>query len=192
MKNIFFQQVVNILKSGGIGVLPTDTIYGLVGQALNPQAVERIYQVRRRRPDKPFIVLIGDMADLKLFGIELSSGQKDFCQRYWPGAVSIILPCHKKELSYLHRGADSLAFRLADDDRLRDLIRQCGPLAAPSANPEGQEPAISISQARDYFGSQVDFYVDGGQLQALASTLVSLMDDQPEILRLGAVHIKKI
>ncbi|HQA64083.1 MAG TPA: L-threonylcarbamoyladenylate synthase, partial [bacterium] len=190
MKNIFSQNIVDILQSGGIGVLPTDTIYGLVGQALNPQTVERIYQVRRRQPDKPFIVLIGDMADFDLFNIKLSNYQKEFCQRYWPGAVSIVLSCPDDKLNYLHRNTDSLAFRLPDDEQLRDLIRRSGPLVAPSANIEGQSPAVDIDRAKNYFGQYVDFYIDAGPLEASASTLVSLLSNQPEILRAGAVQIE--
>ncbi|MEI6288738.1 MAG: Sua5/YciO/YrdC/YwlC family protein, partial [bacterium] len=97
-------QIIKILKNGGIGIMPTDTIYGLVGQALNKKTVERIYKVRRRSPDKPLIILISSTNDLKLFGIRLQKETEDILARCWPGAVSIILPCEYKKFEYLHRG----------------------------------------------------------------------------------------
>ena len=190
MKNIFTKNIIDILESGGIGVLPTDTIYGLVGQALKPETVERIYEVRQRRPDKPLIILIADSGDLDLFGVVLTAKQKDFCQKYWPGAISIILPCVDKKFDYLHRGTGSLAFRLPAVGELRDLIRQTGPLVAPSANPEGRSPALIIEEAQDYFADQVDFYCDASRQESEPSTLVSLVGDQIRILRAGAVEIK--
>ncbi len=190
MKKNFTQKTINILKSGGIGVLPTDTIYGLVGRALNPDTVERIYQVRKRRPDKPLIILIADIGGLDLFGIVLSDKQKNFCQRYWPGKISIIFACAEEKFAYLHRGTNSLAFRLPDNDELRDLVRQTGPLVAPSANPEGLPPAMTATEAKDYFGNSVDFYVDIGRQESAPSTLASLISSEPEVLRSGAVDIR--
>ena len=120
---------VKILKTGGIGVLPTDTVYGLVGLALLPETVTRIYKVRRRTPTKPLIILISKIADLKKFGIELSPEQKNFLAKNWfispeqgrggPGPVSIILPLPKAnwvKFKYLHRGTKALAFRLPADN----------------------------------------------------------------------------
>ncbi|MBI2120599.1 MAG: Sua5/YciO/YrdC/YwlC family protein [Parcubacteria group bacterium] len=98
------KQVISILKSGGIGVLPTDTLYGLVGQALSREAVERIYKVRKRSTDKPLIILISSPEDLELFGVSSEKGPGRVAQRFWPGKVSVIVPCNTPELEYLHRG----------------------------------------------------------------------------------------
>ena len=171
--------------------MPTDTIYGLVGQALNQKTVERIYQVRRRRPDKPLIILIGSFDDLKLFDIKLSAGDRKILRKLWPGQVSVILPCLSPKFSYLHRGTKSLAFRLPDKKWLRDVLRQTGSLVAPSANPEGGEPAKNLSEARKYFGNSVNFYYGRGNLVALPSTLVKLDRGKMEVLRQGKVKIKK-
>lgn len=184
------KSAIKILRAGGIGVLPTDTLYGLVGRALDKAAVERIYKVRRRRPDKPLIILIGDLADLKLFGIKLADFEKEFLSRYWPGAVSVVLPCRSAKFKYLHRGTKTLAFRWPNKKSVQEILRQTGPLVAPSANPEGEKSADNLAEARAYFDDRVDFYYGRGSLAGALSTLVKLADGRVEVLRTGAVKIK--
>ncbi|OQA36426.1 MAG: Threonylcarbamoyl-AMP synthase [Parcubacteria group bacterium ADurb.Bin326] len=182
------QEVIKKLKAGKIGVVPTDTIYGLVGQALNREAVETIYEIRRRSPDKPFIILISSIEELKSFGVNVSLEEKRFLGKYWPGAVSVILPCKYERLKYLHRGTKSLAFRLPKDKFILQILKETGPLVAPSANPEGLSPAENLKQAREYFGDKI-FYYGRGRLQGAPSTLVSLNDGKVEVLRQGAVKV---
>ena len=178
-----------ILKAGGIGVMPTDTIYGLVGSALKPDTVARIYKVRQRSPDKPFIILISKLADLKKFDIELSSSQEDFLTKNWPGPLSVILPCPNPKFKYLHRGTKTLAFRLPSSRPLLGLLASTGPLVAPSANPEGLPAAQTIKQAKDYFGDKLDFYLSG-KVKNEPSTLISLVGEKVVVLREGRLNSK--
>ncbi len=169
------KDIIPRLQKGEIGVVPTDTIYGLVGSALKPAAVSKIYRVKKRAASRPFIVLISSVSDLSLFNIKLTSRLKKFLKLVWPGEVSVILPCPDSRFSYLHRNKKTLAFRLPADKAVRKLVRQTGPLAAPSANPFRQPPAKNVSQAMAYFGCQVDFYLDGGTIKnKLPSILIEL------------------
>ena len=136
-----------ILKKGGVAIIPTDTIYGIVGLAQNIVTVNRIYSLKKRNPEKPCIILIGDISELEKFNITLSEGQKDALQTYWPGPVSIIFECKDPSLSYIHRGTETLAFRLPSLGMLKNLLIETGPLIAPSANPEGLPPAKNIMEA---------------------------------------------
>jgi len=179
----------NSLRRGNIGIIPTDTIYGLAGQALKRQTVERIYKVRKRSPDKPLIILISSIDDLKLFGIRPDHKTLQILDKYWPGQVSIILPCAYKKFTYLHRGTNSLAFRFPAKTGLLEILDQTGPLVAPSANPEGSEPAENIAAAREYFGDRIDFYYGSGRLQSPPSTLIRIEKGKVEVLREGAVKI---
>lgn len=181
--------ITRVLSNGGAGVLMTDTIYGLVGSALKPETVERIYKIRERKPSKPMIILIGSLSHLKLFGVKI--GKKDLLilNRYWPGKVSVILLCPFRKFEYLHRGAKSLAFRLPKGEKLRELLAKDGPLVAPSANPEGFSPAKNIAEARKYFGDEADFYLGGRQGSLMSSTLISLDKGKVRVLRDGAVKI---
>lgn len=180
-----------ILKGGGIGVLPTDTLYGIVGSALNSETVERIYRVRRRDLKKPLIVLISSLDDLKMFGIKLNLTQEKALKEIWPGKVSVVLPCIHKKMAHLHRGKKTIAFRFPADGELVSLLKKVGPLVAPSANRAGDEPATKFKEARAYFTDEVDFYVDGGKLKSKPSTLVELgKSGNLKVLREGAVKIR--
>ncbi|MFA7208843.1 MAG: L-threonylcarbamoyladenylate synthase [Parcubacteria group bacterium] len=183
----FSGSLAEIIKNGGVGVLPTDTVYGLVASALQPASVERIYRLRKRNPDKPMIILISSLEDLKLFDIKLDEESKKILMTFWPGQVSAILPCPSEKFVYLHRGQDSLAFRWPDKKDLLELLRKTGPLVAPSANQEGKEAAKTIAEAWKCFGEKADFYVDGGLLDSPPSTLVAIENGKLAIKRKGAV-----
>lgn len=171
-----------LLKKGGIAVIPTDTLYGIVVSALNRAAVENLYTIKKRDPQKPYIILISSLEDLELFGIKLSPSEESIVSEYWPGPVSIILECDNEEFAYLHRGKHSLAFRMPAKDSLRELLKYTGPLVAPSANPEGQPPAKTIDQAVAYFGDSVAEHV-AGEITDRPSKIIKLTDGEVEILR---------
>ncbi len=177
------------LKLGGVGVIPTDTIYGIVAQAFRPKAVDRIYDIKGRQGNKPFIVLISSLNDLRKFKVQLSEDDKSFLLKCWPGAVSVILPVPNSDLEFLHRGEKTLAFRWPNKADLVEIIKEVGPLVAPSANPEGEKPATTIAEAKTYFGHNVDFYEDGGTLESEPSTLIRLTKDTVEVLRVGKVTV---
>jgi len=183
------KEAAGFIKTGAVGVIPTDTIYGIVCSALNKAAVERLYRIRERNEHKPCITLIPDASILALFGVTLDAPLKEALARVWPGAVSVILDCPDERFAHLHRGTKSLAFRVPDDENLRNFLRETGPLLAPSANPEGKPPACTIAEARAYFGDPVDFYVDGGTLSNKPSTLVSYQNGNIKVIRQGAGHI---
>lgn len=188
---MFNTEVLDILISGGVGVIPTDTLYGIVGRADLPSTVERIYKTRERNEKKPCIVLIASIEDLNKFGIWVSSEIKEYLEskKLWPGKISIIFSVSDGKFSYLTRGSGSLAFRVPDNKDLRELIKETGPLIAPSANIEGEPTATNISDAKVYFGDKVDFYVDEGEINSEPSTLIKFEKNCPIILREGAVKI---
>ena len=178
---------VAALRAGAVGVLPTDTIYGLVGQALRPRAVARIYRLRHRNPKKPVIILISSPEDLRRFAVRVRPRIRRVLGKVWPGPVSVVLPCRSKKFAYLHRGTKTLAFRLPAPIWLRSFLSVSGPLVAPSANTEGAPPARTIYGARRYFGGRAAFYVDRGRLDGAPSTLIALGENgTPALLRAGA------
>jgi len=179
------QKIIKILKTGGVGVLPTDTLYGLVGRALDKKAVERIYKLKGRNKNKPFIILISSISDLKKFEIPYSIILQNIrtLKKMWPGKISVILPCPSKKFKFLHRGKKSLAFRLPNKKSLISILKKTGPLVAPSANPESKKPAEIIEEAKNYFGNKVDFYLSTGRPKTRPSTLVSLVGVKLKILR---------
>jgi L-threonylcarbamoyladenylate synthase len=187
-KNIWNNEnLIDILEKDGVVVMPTDTIYGMVGRAQNESTVNRIYTIRKRNPEKPCIILIGDIRELENFSVTLSLEQKRVLEEYWPASaeasagktrpVSIVLDCLDDSFAYLHRGTKTLAFRLPTIQELRDLLLTVGPLIAPSANLETFPPNDNIRDAKKYFGDSVDLYVDGGTIVGKASKVIRLYKD---------------
>lgn len=182
--------VVTEIRNGKIGVLATDTIYGIHGLALDKDIVERIYKIRERNPLKPFIILISSIDELSLFDINIDAKTKDFLERNWPNKLSIILPCLNPKFEYLSRGTKTLAFRIPKKANLLEIIKETGPLISTSVNPQGMEPAYTIDEAKKYFGDKIDFYIDEGRIESLPSTLIKIDNNgKVEILRQGDVKI---
>ncbi|MGB7957432.1 MAG: L-threonylcarbamoyladenylate synthase [Minisyncoccia bacterium] len=190
-----YDNFIKVLRSGGAGILPTDTIYGIVGSAMSPETVERIYFWRKRDPKKPPIILVASVGDLRKFGIVMDAAAKKVLMQLWPGKVSVILPMSRrcgmsKKFTHLHRGTETLAFRVPKPAWLRKLLQMTGPLIAPSANIEGKPPALTIRAAKKYFGENVDFYADAGRLASKPSTLIKIEHGHVTVLREGAVKIR--
>jgi L-threonylcarbamoyladenylate synthase len=165
------KELSKILQEGKIAVVPTDTIYGIVGLALNASTVKRIRQIKDRSTHKPFIVLVSSTKQLASLGILPTYIEQTL--KYWPGPNSLIFPV-ANNIEHLTCGLNSLAVRLPKQEDLIELINQTGPLVAPSANPEGQEPATNINEAIKYFGDKIDYYFDGGVLNRPPSKLIDI------------------
>lgn len=180
------QAARHLMSPGAVGVIPTDTVYGLAARAGDQAAVERLYRLKHRE-NKPGTLVAATIDQLVNLGIKrryLSA-----VSQYWPGAVSVVVPCGA-DLQYLHQGKFSLAVRIPDSPDLLELLLATGPLLTSSANDPGQPTATTIAEARQYFDEEVDFYEDGGDLShQLPSTVLRIVDDAVEILRQGAVAI---
>lgn len=183
---MFDEAAAKLTTPGSIGVIPTDTVYGVVARASDQAAVMRLYELKHRehKPDTLIAASIDQLVDL---GIKRRYVQA--VESYWPGAVSVVIPCGD-DLAYLHQGVGSLAIRIPGDEMLRALLERTGPLITSSANQPGEPPANTVAEARAYFGSGVDFYTDGGDLSGREpSTVLRVVDDAVEVLRQGAVRI---
>ncbi|HYH35943.1 MAG TPA: L-threonylcarbamoyladenylate synthase [Candidatus Saccharimonadales bacterium] len=173
-------------KPGTIGVIPTDTVYGLVARAADEAAVSRLYELKER-DDKPGTLIAADIGQLEELGLKRRYLRA--VEQFWPGPVSVVIPADPA-LSYLHKGRMSLAVRIPKDKKLQELLKKTGPLVTSSANHPGKPVAVTIKQAKDYFGDKVDFYVDGDDLSGQEpSTIIRIVDDAIEVLREGAVKI---
>lgn len=178
-----WEEAARRLRDGEMGVVPTDTVYGIVGLASRPRTVERIYALRRRELDKPLITLIAGTNDLRKFDAQIDQRILNLFKRDWPGPASIIVPVPAMSYHHIHRGTDSIAFRVPSTHaKLHGLISDVGPIVAPSANWAGQAVARTIDEAYDFFGDEV-FYVDAGPLESAASALIDSRGERPVILR---------
>lgn len=164
-----------MLKNGAVGIIPTDTVYGIVAPLFNERAVERMYVIKGRPPHQPIgTILIGDTNQIEDY---VDAEDILSAQVYWSGPTSVILNVGEK-LTYAHRGFASLPFRLPSSDRLQHILLQTGPIATTSANHPGRPPATVLEEALGMFRESVDFYVDGGDLShRKASKIIKIQSD---------------
>lgn len=187
----FFQSVedpelVKLLLGSAVGILPTDTVYGLVCRAADKPAVQRLYGLKARE-HKPGTIIAANIDQLVELG--LKRRYLKAVEQFWPGAVSVEIP---HQIEYLNQGTGRQAIRIPDDKQLQALLGSVGPLQTTSANQPGQPVASTVAKAQQYFHDQVDFYVDGGDLSGrAASTILRIVDDAIEIIREGAVKISE-
>lgn len=187
LNSLHDDQLVALLQSGKVGVLPTDTIYGLATLANNPGAAMRLYALKDRE-QKPGTVIAASPQQLIELGLEASIVHK--VEHLWPNPVSIVLPA-PESLDFLDQNVGSLAVRIPKDEQVRQLLERTGPLVTSSANHPSEPPANNLAEAQAYFQAAVDFYVDGGDRSGQpASTVVRLNPDGSfKTLRQGALTI---
>lgn len=183
-------KVAGLLHKGAVGVLPTDTVYGLVGCADNPDAVNRLYDLKNRE-NKPGTVIAANIEQLVTIGIK--KRYLKAVEQFWPGPISVIVPYTVNHDSLrLDLGIGTIAVRVTADDKLRQLLRKTGPLLTTSANCPGEPTANTMQEAQKIFGEKVDFYINGGNLKdRQPSTIIRIVDDAIEVLRQGAGKISK-
>lgn len=174
-------------QPGTIGIIPTDTVYGVVASASDHAAAARLYKLKERQA-KPGTVIAASIDQVEKLGIKRR--YLTAVQQYWPGPISVIIPCADPALSYLHQGAMSLAVRIPSNKNIQALLKKTGPLLTTSANHPGEPTASTAEQAKKTFGNGVDFYADGGDLSKnKPSTIIRIIDDAVEVIRRGAVTI---
>lgn len=178
-------KLAELIINSAVGVLPTDTVYGLVCRAADTSAVERLYKIKSREK-KPGTVIAADINQLVELGVKAKYLKA--LEHFWPNAISIEIP---NQIKYLNQDTGRQAFRVVKGPiELISLLKLTGPLLTSSANMPGEKPSDTISEAQKYFGDTVDYYVDAGDLSGnKPSTLIMIIDDAVEVVREGAVKI---
>lgn len=188
IKSLDDPQLASLINEGKIGVLPSDTVYGVVAKASDKEAVGRLYALKKRE-NKPGTIVAASIEQLEELGIKRR--YLTAVEQYWPNPISVVIPSGFN-LGYLDLGKMSLAMRIPNDKKFVSLLKKTGPLVTSSANTPGDPPAETVEAAKKYFGDKVDFYVDGGKISnEHASTVIRIIDDAIEVLREGALKINE-
>ena len=186
---VLIKEAGDVIRAGGLVAFPTETVYGLGGDALNPSSSEKIYCAKGRPSDNPLIVHIADMEALSAIVREVPESALKLAQRFWPGPLTMIF--HKSDLVPRETtgGLDTVAVRMPAHRVARELIRAAGGyVAAPSANRSGRpSPTVAKYVAQDMDG-RIEMIIDGGDVEiGLESTIVDLTAERPTILRPGYI-----
>lgn len=178
--------VAKILINGGVALLPTDTVYGLMASPHHPDAVAKIFALKNRPEAKNLPILVADGAQITDLGVQLNSRSKALlASRFTPGALSMVLPLFDAP-NWLS-GRHEVALRIPNDAALLDLLSKTGPLLATSANASGQETPADVQSILAQLTGSPDIVVDGGPRQSQASTLVDTQTSPFTVIRRGAL-----
>ena len=182
---------IDVIKNGGIVITKTDTIYGILANDFNKEVVEKIYLIKEREKDKPFIILIPNTKFLKKFKVKENPQAEKILHLK---GITVIFDVNDQnnELEYLHRGTKTLAFRIPDDAEFLNFLNKLdAPVVAPSANPTGLTPAEDINKAIEYFKDKIDLYIDRGKSEKnIPSTIIKVENSKIKILRQGSKQVK--
>lgn len=178
-----------IIKSGGLVAFPTETVYGLGGDALNPESSKKIYAAKGRPSDNPLIVHICRMEDLDLIVKEIPENAKILAEAFWPGPLTMIMPKSDKVPLETTGGLDTVAVRFPSHKTAQAFIDAAGGyIAAPSANLSGRPSPTLAQYVREDMDGRIEMILDGGDIECgLESTIVDLTGEVPMILRPGFI-----
>ena len=179
----------NYLTTGDLVAIPTETVYGLGANGLNPEAVAKIFQVKGRPQDNPLILHIADPEQMELFCHDIPEAAYALAEAFWPGPLTMVLPAKDIVPMSTRANLPSVAVRCPDCAITREIIRSAGvPVAAPSANISGKPSTTTAQHVYDDHAGKIPLIVDGGACRVgVESTIVDLTDEKPRLLRPGGI-----
>ena len=180
-------KIEKTLEAGGAVVLPTETVYGLFAQALNEEAVERVYELKQRPRDKALNLNVASLEEIYAFSKNQPSYLEQLYQTFLPGPLTIILQANDRVPAWINSDMETVGFRIPNHPVTLDLIRKYGPLIGPSANLSGKASGTSFQQIMMDFQEQVSGVEDDAALTGQDSTILDLSGEKARILRQGAI-----
>ncbi|MDW8767332.1 L-threonylcarbamoyladenylate synthase [Streptococcus suis] len=181
-----------ILENGGAVILPTETVYGLFAQALNEDAVNRVYQLKQRPRDKAMNLNVSNLNDIYFFSQNIPFFLEKLYNRFMPGPLTIILKASEKVPFWVNSGLDTVGFRVPNHVKTLQLISETGPLIGPSANISGNESGKKFSDIQVQFSVDLPGIEDDQALTGIDSTILDLSGQKARILRQGAISREEI
>ncbi len=187
-------EAADFLAAGELVGIPTETVYGLAGNALDPDAVLRIFQTKNRPSFDPLIVHIADAAAMHDYARDIPDAAARLAEAFWPGPLTLLL--NKREIvpDIVTSGLNTVAIRVPDHTLTLSLLQIIRfPLAAPSANPFGYISPTSARHVNDQLGDKIGYILDGGRSHiGIESTIVGFQDEVPTVYRLGGLSVEEI
>lgn len=188
------QRAVASLRAGEVVALPTETVYGLAGNALDPRAVARIFEIKGRPAHNPIIVHVASLDMARRCASKWPALADKVATAFWPGPLTMVLPRSAEIPDAVTAHGPTVGLRWPSHPFIQAVIREGGfPLAAPSANPSGHVSPTNAAHVRKMLGDKISLIVDGGQSQVgIESTVVDLSVEPPRLLRPGMIHAESL
>lgn len=183
------REAADVLKQGKIVVFPTETVYGIGADSFNEDAIQKLYQAKRRPLTQKISILVGSIEMLERVTQNISKVERALMDKFFPGPLTLVL--HKKEcIPYiLTNHEEVVGFRMPANQIALDLINEVGnPIATSSANKAGEPSGVELEEIAKNFREEVDLYIDGGKSKiGFGSTIVQVIDEVPYIIREGKI-----
>lgn len=188
------KEVARVLKEKGIIVYPTDTIYGMGADCLSPEAIKKIYSLKKRKAIKPISVVISDVEDVEKIAVDIPPSFWEIADKFWPGPLTLILKASPDIPAELCGDSRTIGVRLPALPWLRELVREAGvPVTATSANISGEGVYTSVKKIVKAFSGKVEMIVDAGDIKdTRPSTLLDITSGKLKIIREGAFSSQKL
>ena len=182
------ETVTEVINGGGVIIYPTETLYGLGANPLDPEAMKKLYAIKGREKAKPIPFLIKDQEMLETLVEDIPPIGKQLMERYWPGALTLIFRAKKELLPPLFGEGGTIGLRISAHPIANGIVEAIDtPLTSTSANPAGEGDLTDIQNIAQVFGDQVDLIIDGGEVPGIGSTIVDLTTTPPKVVREGMI-----
>ena len=188
------EESAKFLKNGEVVGIPTETVYGLAANALDEDAVKKIFVAKGRPSDNPLIVHISKFEDLEPLVAEIPEKVKVMAKHFWPAPLTMIMKKSDRVSNVVSGNLDTVAVRMPKSDYARAIIESCGlPLAAPSANLSGSPSPTNAKYVFDDMNGRIPLIIDGGNCEiGVESTVISFAEEPPRLLRPGGVTLEEM
>ncbi len=183
-----------ILDQGDLVAIPTETVYGLAGNALNVASITKIFDVKNRPYFDPLIIHVPDIAGAEKYSEEIPKPARELMERFWPGPLAILLKRKSIIPDLVTSGLDTVGIRCPKHELTQQLLTKLSfPLAAPSANPFGYVSPTKPEHVDEQLGNKIKYILDGGDCKVgIESTIVGFEDDKPMIYRMGGLSVERL
>ena len=179
-------RLVEVINDGGLAIVPTDTIYGIIADATNEDAINKVYEAKKRVYSKPLIIMISNREMLFRYVENISEIEQKLIERYWPGKLTILFKRSSKLSGLINNNGDLVGIRYPDNEELIELMNKLDrPLVSTSANIADEGTITSVDKISDDLLKYIDYVYDGGFREDVPSTIVKVVDNKIEFLRKG-------
>lgn len=188
------QKAKDLLESGELVAIPTETVYGLAANALHPEAVIKIFETKNRPHFDPLIVHVASVEQAKSLAIEFPAKAQLLAEKFWPGPLTLLLKKKSIIPDLVTSGLDTVGIRMPQHPLTLELLRKLDfPLAAPSANPFGYISPTTAKHVKAQLGEKIQLILDGGPCEVgVESTIIDCTQETPVVVRLGGLGVEKI
>lgn len=179
-------KLVEVINSGYLAIVPTDTVYGIIADATNENAINKVYEAKRRVYNKPLIIMVSSLEMLFRYVDNVGDIERKLIERYWPGKLTILFKKSSKLAGLINNNGEFIGIRYPDNEELIKLMNRLDkPLVSTSANIANEGTITTVDKIRDDLLKYIDYVYDDGFREDVPSTIVKIVNNKIEFLRKG-------